>query len=349
MTGPGTGGPMSAPRLLARTGGPMTYGVMVPHFGSHASRRRILEGAELVERLGFDAVWVRDHLLWTPHAHESSDITFVEPLTVLAAIAARTERVQLGTAVLIPLRWPLKLAQDLAALSFLSDGRVIAGLGTGHKHDELAAVGFDADQRREVLAETIEIVRRIWSTESVSYDGEIFSFTDVAIEPKPAQPIPLWYGGTTQAALRRVVGAYDGWLPGGLPLATMDKRIDYLRGQCADVGRDLPVIGTIPRLSLSRDRAAARAAVDIGAITTASEGSKWWVRPAGGFRTFDDIRGLAVVGEPEEVAEQIVEIARRPIDHFVFDLRGQFDKFEESLEMIPGEILPLVEKELGDA
>src|SRR6185437_16152169 len=145
-------------RPLDRTSRGMTYGVLLPHFGQEASPERIIGGAVRAEHAGFDAVWVRDHLLWEPHGMEGDDPTFVEPLAVLAAIASRTSRIFLGTAVLIPVRWPLKLAQDLASLSYLAGGRVVAGLGLGSGQKELGAVGFQRAQRKKIFVETTEIV-----------------------------------------------------------------------------------------------------------------------------------------------------------------------------------------------
>ncbi len=335
--------PRDALSPLARHDGSLTFGVLVPHFGVHATRDRIIHGSTQVERLGFDAVWVRDHLLWKPHGHEGTDITFVEPLAALAAISSVTNHVYLGTAVLIPLRWPLKLAQDLAALSYLSHGRVIAGLGSGHNHAELAGAGFNADDRREILAETVEIIRKIWSEQTVTHAGPRFPFDAVAIAPKPVQPIPLWYGGGTRASVRTAVGAYDGWMPAGMPLNTLDDRLAYLRELADLAGRRPPTVAFIPRVGVARDRKLARIGIDVKALSTGSEGSKFWLKPPSGtFDTIEDLRGIAVVGEPEEVAEQILEIAERQVDHFVFDLRGQFDRYEASLELIAERVLPLV-------
>jgi probable F420-dependent oxidoreductase len=343
MSGLNGGVPEDPLRPLARQQGRMTFGVLIPHFGAHASRQRIVAGSMLVERLGFDAVWVRDHLLWTPHGHEGTDLTFVEPLAALAAIASVTERIYLGTAVLIPLRWPLKLAQDLAALSYLSGGRVIAGLGTGHNHEELAAAGFDADERREILAETVVILRRIWSEDVVTHAGPRFPFESVRIEPKPVRALPIWYGGTTRASVRAAVAAYDGWMPSGMPIDTLDDRLAYMAERAAEADRPAPSVSLVPRVSIARSRAEARRGLDVHALSTGSEGSKFWLKPkSGSFDTIDDLRGIVVVGDPDEVVDQILELSERPIDHFVFDLRGQFDRYEESLELIAERVLPSV-------
>lgn len=326
-------------RPLDRTPSGMTYGLLIPHFGAEASPQRIVEGAVLAEEAGFDAVWVRDHLLWEPHGMEGDDRTFVEPLACLAAIAARTSRIHLGTAVLIPLRWPLKLAQDLASLSYLAGGRVVAGLGLGSGQKELGAVGFRRKDRKPIFVETTEIVSKIWYENGVSYDGRMFSFEDVSIEPKPVDPIPVWYGGTTRVSVENAVNHCHGWMPGRIPLATLDHRLGYLDELTESADRKVSR-SIIPLVKVDRDRARARSGIDIEALAGSSEASKSWVLPDGGFNTVDDLRGIIAAGEPKEVVEQVAEMAERGIDHFVFDLRLQYEEYEEVVELIATEVLP---------
>lgn len=330
-------------RPLDRTENGMTYGVLLPHFGEDATPKRIIEGAVLAEQIGLDAVWVRDHLLWTPHGMEGTDPTFVEPLTALAAIASRTSKIYLGSAVLIPLRWPLKLAQDLASLSYLAGGRVIAGLGLGSGEKELGAVGFKRSDRKKIFVETSEIVRKVWYQDSMSYDGELFSYEDIAIFPKPVDPIPIWYGGTTTISVKNAVNYCDAWMPGRIPLATLDDRLATLDQLSAEAGKKITK-SIIPLVKIDRDRNRARADIPIEALAGSSEASKTWIVPEGGFNEIDDLRGIITVGNPDEVVDQIVEIAQRGIDHFVFDLRMQHDRFEETLELIAESVLPPLKK-----
>lgn len=326
-------------RPLDRTENGMTYGVLVPHFGADASPKRIIEGAVLAEDIGLDAVWVRDHLLWTPHGMEGTDPTFVEPLTALAAIASRTSKVYLGTAVLIPLRWPLKLAQDLASLSYLAGGRVIAGLGLGSGEKELGAAGFKRSDRKKIFVETAEIIREVWYQDRMSYSGEMFQYEDVGIFPKPVDPIPIWYGGTTTISVKNAVQYCDAWMPGRIPLATLDDRLATLSQLEQESGRKI-TRSIIPLVKVDKDRDRARADLPIEALAGSSEASKTWIMPEGGFKELDDLRGIVAAGTPEEIIDQVVEIASRGIDHFVFDLRMQHDRFEETLELIGNEVLP---------
>jgi alkanesulfonate monooxygenase SsuD/methylene tetrahydromethanopterin reductase-like flavin-dependent oxidoreductase (luciferase family) len=327
------------PGALDRTSNGMTYGVLVPHFGEHASRERIVDGSRLAEQVGFDAVWVRDHLLWKPHAMEGTDRTFIEPLASLNSIGAVTERILLGTSVLIPLRWPLKLAQDLAAMSYLHGNRVIAGLGMGSNPAELAAAGFRREQRKLIFTEMAQIIRKAWSEDDVSFAGDFFSFEGVTITPKPDTMIPIWYGGTTRASVRTSVAHCDAWMPGRIPLETLDDRLQLLGELESETGRRI-TRSIIPLVKIDTDRSRARADIDVGALAGSSEASKTWIQPKGGFQTIEDIRGIAVVGEPDEVVQQISEIAERGVDHLVFDLRLQFERYEETLELIGQRVLP---------
>ena len=315
----------------------MQFGVLIPHFGKETSPSRIIEGARLCEELGFDSVWVRDHLIWHPHGMERAGLRFIEPFVVLSAIAAVTKRIKLGTAVLVPVRWPLKLSQDLASLSYMAGGRVIAGMGLGFNPAELATVGLRIEDRIEIMRETVEIARLIWQENNASYQGKIFSFENVTIEPKPVEPIPIFGGGSTRAAIRRVAEYCDGWIPGRVPMATFDDRVKYLR-QITD--RKI-TLGNIPITRIEKDRKKARDSVDVAALAESSEGSTHWIKPPSGkFRTIEDLEGLLIVGNPDDCAVEIEKFRSRGVEHLIFDLRLQYDRFEESLELIGKELLP---------
>jgi len=315
----------------------MKFGVLLPHFGKEASASRLIDGSRMCEELGFESVWVRDHLLWHPHGMEKAGLKFVEPLITLAAIAAVTKKMILGTAVLIPVRWPLKLSQDLASLSFMAGGRVIAGIGLGSTPAELTAAGLKGEQRVEILRETVEICRHIWKENNASYKGKIFSFDDVTIEPKPVEPIPFFYGGSTRASIRRVAEYCDGWIPGRVPMATFDDRLKYLRTL---TDRKI-TLGNIPIVCIEKERAKALAKVNIEELAGSSEGSKHWIKPPSGrFETIEDLEGLLIAGNPDDCAKEIDKFRQREVEHLVFDLRLQYDRYEETLRLISEELLP---------
>lgn len=167
----------------------------------------LLRLAELAEELGFDSVWAGD----SPATRQRAD-----PLTLLAAVAARTERVAVGTAVLLPaLRHPVLLAHQLATLDRISEGRLVAGMGAGFSSPatevQFAAVGVDFRRRVGRMHECVEAMRLLWSGDAVSYEGRHFSFRDVTVAPRPVRPEgpPVWLAG----ALRGAAHTADGWLP----------------------------------------------------------------------------------------------------------------------------------------
>lgn len=326
---------------LRRTSAGMTFGVLLPHFGPQATRERIVKGARLIEELGFDAVWARDHLLWHPHAHEKTeDTTFLEQFTTLATVGAVTERLCVGTGVMIPIRTPIRVAQQFATLSFLTGGRVLAGIGAGHERSELRASNIDPAKSHDAVVEMIEIVRRLWDGEDVHFDGEIYHVEHASLRPTPVRPIPILYGGPSRRAARLAGEHADGWLAGTIPLRTLDDRLPRLRAAAEARGKKM-WLGAVPRTIIERDRATALARVDVAAMS--HDGKKHWIEPpSGSFSTLDDIRGALFAGEPMDIVEGVMELADRGFDHFSFDVRNQFDRFEETLELIADRVLPEV-------
>jgi probable F420-dependent oxidoreductase len=178
--------------------------------GEHDLRRLVVQ-ARRAEELGLDSVWAGDSPVTRPRA---------DPLLLLAAVAQATERVALGTAVLLPaLRHPILLAHQLATLDRLSDGRLIAGMGGGFPNPatraQFASIGIGFARRAGRMAESIDVMRKLWSGETVSWQGEHFAFEDVRIAPPPSRPggPPIWLAGSGAPALRRVARLADGWLP----------------------------------------------------------------------------------------------------------------------------------------
>jgi alkanesulfonate monooxygenase SsuD/methylene tetrahydromethanopterin reductase-like flavin-dependent oxidoreductase (luciferase family) len=172
----------------------------------------LLALAERAEAAGFDAVWIGDSVTARPRH---------EPLTMLAAIAARTRRVRLGTAVLLPaLRPPVVLAHVVGTLDRLAEGRLVLGVGiaadTPAIRREFAAAGVPWERRVGRFLETLEICRALWSGDDVRFAGRHFALDGVTVEPKPARRggPPIWIGGSGPTALREAA-RFDAWFPTG--------------------------------------------------------------------------------------------------------------------------------------
>lgn len=164
--------------------------------------------AERGEELGFDSLWVVDHIAYYT--------AVPDPIVLLGAFMAWTTRVRLGTAItLLPLRNATILAKAVATLDNLSGGRVMLGVGVGGEYPkEFEAVGVPVSERGRRADEAIEVMRRLWTDDPASYEGRYYRFSDVNLEPKPAQRggPPLWIGGRSEAAFRRTARYGDGWL-----------------------------------------------------------------------------------------------------------------------------------------
>jgi probable F420-dependent oxidoreductase len=158
------------------------------------------------ERAGFDSVWLSEH-------HFLDDGYMPSLFVAAAAIAQATERVEIGTAVLLaPLHHPLRIAEDAATLDLISRGRFILGLGAGWRPEEFEVFGVGLDERASRMRETVAVLRLAWSKETFSFDGKHYRFDNVNVTPKPAHDVPIWLGGFAPAAIRRAGRIADGFL-----------------------------------------------------------------------------------------------------------------------------------------
>jgi alkanesulfonate monooxygenase SsuD/methylene tetrahydromethanopterin reductase-like flavin-dependent oxidoreductase (luciferase family) len=161
--------------------------------------REMLGQAETAEAIGFDSIWLTEH-------HFTDDGYLPAMMPAAAAIAARTQRITIGTFVLLaPMQHPLRLAEDAAVVDVISNGRLRLGLGLGYRAEEFAGFGVPRSERLGRTLETLEILRRAWTGERFSFDGKYFKFADVRILPRPAsRPCPelLWGAGTAKAIRR---------------------------------------------------------------------------------------------------------------------------------------------------
>ena len=194
----------------------MRVGIHLPQYGRVASGDAIRRAAQHAEELGFDDVWVSDHIVH-PASQSYPSPVLVDPLVTLAWAAAATERVGLGTSVLVvPMRNPLELANWLASLDNVSGGRVIAGVGVGWSELEYAALGYSFGDRGRRLDEALALWRAAWRDDPISFAGEFVSFEDVRVLPKPAREIPIWVGGASEPAYRRAVRLGDAFQAVGI-------------------------------------------------------------------------------------------------------------------------------------
>ena len=322
----------------------LKFGLLLPHFGEHASVANCLDGARRAEALGIDSVWVRDHLVFTPHPGEgSSDNSHIESLLLLAAVAAATRKIQLGTAMTICHRHAIHLAQSVAGLSAISDGRVILGLGLGGFPHEFAAAGRPSTlTERAKLAEiNIDICRKLWAGETLTHKSEYFAFENVALKPTPVKPVPLFIGGGTPAACRRAVAAGDGWMPARINLPTFAKRVEYLRALCQQAQKPMVQTAVMPFTTVGKNRDDALRGIDVKNLIDDAYNFSMWVKPPSGkFETLEDIRGVILAGSPADIVRECRAYQQAGADHIVFDLRLRFTDWFEQIDLLGTEVLP---------
>lgn len=320
----------------------MRLGTLVPHFGTYASRQMVVEGAVRAEQAALRSFWARDHLLWTPHGMEGHDRTFLSPFLALAAISAVTKGCRLGTAVAIPVRSPLKLAQNYLSLAQLNAGRVTAGLGLGFDDREFRAVGLPADRKEAILTETVAVIRAAAAGLAVESDGEIFQLGGCDLGSEMAAPIELIYGGDSQKAVRRSLELADGWLPSRIPMDVLRRRLAY-RDSLLETSpaQHRPRLVVQPLTVVARSSGEATSRVPFVDLATSVSGSGVWPEDVRNGRAgIEAFKGVVVCGNPEDVAEQIVEYADLGVDEFIFDLRLQYDRYFETLDLIGSEVVP---------
>jgi probable F420-dependent oxidoreductase len=188
------------------------FGVILPNFGKHSNPDGIRHVAEAAEELGFDSVWATEHIVVGPEAADTYGRVY-DPLVTLGWIAGWTERIGLGTSiVLVPLHHPMHLAKEAATLQELSGGRLTLGFGMGWHEDEFRFMGVPFEGRGRRGDEAIRLMRALWSGEH-DFDGEHWSFHDATSEPLPSPPPEIWIGGSSPAAIRRARTLGDAWHP----------------------------------------------------------------------------------------------------------------------------------------
>lgn len=321
----------------------MKFGLLLPHFGEYASRTRLLRGAQLAEDLGFDSLWVRDHLVFEPHSElEKAIPVFYEALASLTAVGAVTNDITLGTGSLIPFRHPLNTALAISTITNIVGPRLIIGFGAGTFDHEFEAIGMGGIPRPELVESNANIFKRVFSENNVSYEDDYYSFKNVSMEPKPTGPVPFWYCGGTPRSARLAVKYADGWMPGRITLPTIQKRVDVMTKLSAEAGRSLPTVAVIPPTSIAKTREQALDGLNLdGLLKWANERGKWWVKPPSGrFETAEDIEGSLIAGSPDDVVEEVSKFAAVGVEHLVFDLRLRFDRWFESIELLGTQVLP---------
>jgi probable F420-dependent oxidoreductase len=325
----------------------MQFGLRLPSFALGDQTASLQEmGAYLrhAEDRGFGSAMLIDHLLVAPPAYR---VTWLEPLTLLAALSGVTRTIRLGTLVLVlPFRDPVAFAKEWATLDQLYGGRTILGVGVGWNREEFAALRIPIKERGRRMNEMLESMTALWAGDDVSYEGAFYRFEHLTIEPKPAQKPhpPIWIGGGTQPSekiygqgvdtiqpvLRRIAKHAETWVPHSSATAEMVAGDwDAIQGYMVELGRDPATMGRVYSnfVHILRPGEKPESATEKFRVYSGMDLPYW--------------QEFYLLGEAEAVAERIrgkIEALGR-VDHLILN---PLDWDPANLDVLAERVLPLV-------
>lgn len=301
--------------------GRLKVGVVLPTYRRLASPENIKRAAMLSESLGFDSVWVTDHVVVPSASVEAFGPAFYEGMAVMSYLAGITSRVQIGAAILIvPYRHPLVLAKMLATADQLSGGRLILGAGLGWLESESTLLGVPHGRRAAIADEALGAMRACWQNDEPEFHGEIYDFAGFHFAPRPYENrrLPILIGGASTAALRRAARFGDGWIGDGQTFEELEVALAQLSRELKAQGRSLDEMEVAMRTGL-------QVAADRTAITESPSEQGWKSAEfvTAGRTPFRGIR--------EEVVADFKRAAALGVGHLVFEF--PVSRGEESMEL----------------
>jgi len=303
------------------TAGRLKVGVVLPTYRRLASPENIKRAAMLSESLGFDSVWVTDHVVVPSASVEAFGPAFYEGMAVMSYVAGITNRVQIGAAILIvPYRHPLVLAKMLATADQLSGGRLILGAGLGWLESESTLLGVPHGRRAAIADEALGAMRACWENDEPEFHGEIYDFAGFHFAPRPHENrrLPILIGGASTAALRRAARFGDGWIGDGQTFEELEVALAQLSRELKAQNRSLDEMEVAMRTGL-------QVAADRTAITESPSEQGWKSAEfvTAGRTPFRGIR--------EEVVADFKRAAALGVGHLVFEF--PVSRGEESMEL----------------
>jgi probable F420-dependent oxidoreductase len=307
---------------------PLAERLEVGFITSFDSQEGARQAAESAEARGYDSLWVGDHV--------SFPLPTLDPLLLLAQAATASSRLRFGTSIyLLPLRHPVLVAKQVTTLDHLCGGRFCFGVGIGGEFPaEYAACGVPVEERGARLSEAIPLLKQLFSGNAVTHAGRFFPIPETRLLPAPKQPggPPIWCGGRSAAALRRMGRVADGWISYVVTPERFREGLETIARAGEAAGRSLDRFGT-GHLLFAR--------IDSGfdaALEAASEHLSH--RYAMDFR--DATRRYAALGRPEDVAERIDAFRQAGVRHVVLDCVGPWEDRDAQLERFASEVMPLL-------
>jgi alkanesulfonate monooxygenase len=306
-----------------------TFGIAARNFTAYPEMpdaRQLVDYGVRVEELGYDSVWVWDHML----LGVEPNFPIIDSLTVLTGIAARTTRIKMGTGILVlPLRNAVALAKQLSSMDQLSQGRLVMGMASGWYKREFDAMGIPFEKRGKIMDENLEILRRLWTEPSVTGDYMNHKLSKAVMYPKPVQPqIPLLIGGYVDRVLKRAAVEGDGWLTYFYRAQDFTKSWNKIRNFAKDAGKDPDKLLNASQLPIM-----------VGASKEAVQADMLdWLNKEWDFPEHSDCtRESAIMGSVDDCVAQLKEHLDSGVQKIIFvPYKYQMDQ----VEIIAREIIP---------
>ncbi|MBI2358982.1 MAG: TIGR03619 family F420-dependent LLM class oxidoreductase [Deltaproteobacteria bacterium] len=314
----------------------------------------MIEAAKAAQSLGYDSIWVHDHLTWTFEIHRThissgseealratEEPDFYEALTSLSYLAGQVSRVRIGVACLVvPCRNPLYAAKQIATLDVLCGGRLDLGVGIGSpatiESREYEILGVNRAVRGKICDDYIAAMKSIWTTHPSSYHGSFVTFEDAQIFPKPLQKPhpPLWVGGWTEAAMKRTARLGDGWLPAWLTPEDIAPRYRKVKEMASASGRAPDRIKLGLEVYVSIDADSSKAKQNAVGTFRASRGT--YER----LMTLQELASVSLIGCPEEIRERVQAYRESGVSHFELKfIYPTLERLREMMQFFSAEVL----------
>jgi probable F420-dependent oxidoreductase len=296
----------------------MRFGLVLPNYARWFDADGAREAAQTAEQLGYHGLYVNDHVALPREEAPLYGNAFLDPFVALGYLAAVTQRVRLGTTVIVvPYRNPLVQAKMVASLDVLSRGRITLGVGSGHVPGESEALGVPYAERGAMTDEYLQVMRALWSSDEASFHGRWFNFENIRPLTRPLQsPLPVWIGGRGPRVFRRVVRLGQGWHPTALEPEQLAEQVAKLRALAGAMGRSEP-IAIAPRWALH--------------LVARSE-------EAGVTRDTGEIQRRRYT--PAQAAALVERYAAAGVEELVLDLPGGRGAFLQQEEWFAREVMP---------
>lgn len=284
---------------------------------------------ERVDQGGYDSIWVGDHI--------SFHIAIFDPLLQLAQAAVFSRRLVFGTGVyLVPLRHPTPIAKQVSTLDHLTEGRFIFGVGVGGEFPkEFEACGVPVGERGARLSESIEVMRKLWSGKSASHSGRFFTFEGVTLQPPPRQRggPPIWCGGRSDPALRRIGRLTDGWMSYVITPEMFRQGLEKIAEAASAASRSFDRgFGTAHLLFTCVDDSYEKA-LDKATVSLSQRYGMDFRKAA---------QRYCALGTPQQVAETVLRFHEAGARHVILDFVGPYEERDGQIERFAGEGLPLL-------